>query len=481
MKLSELLAPWALHSSDCEVLGLAQDSRHVQAGDLFLAYPGAVVDGRQFIDDALSRGAVAITYEAGDVDVSAFASIVPCVAITDLYRCRGLIASRFYGNPTQALSVIGVTGTNGKTTIAYQLAQAYERLGQRSVYVGTLGQGAVNALKDTSNTTPDTVLLQRFCYETEGLQVVCMEVSSHALDQDRVLGVNFNQAIFTNLTHDHLDYHQTMTAYAQAKAKLFAMSSLKSALVNGDDATARLMMSVLPPGCRGLTYGLHQGVDVHAHAWEMSMTGSRFTVDSPWGQFELHTRMLGEFNLYNSLAVFSSLMLEGYSAERIVPLMRELPAVPGRMEMVLSTPCVIVDYAHTPDALKNVLATLVRLKKRRLVVVFGCGGDRDKTKRALMGQVAQAYADDIILTSDNPRSEEPKRIIDDILAGMTASAAVSVQVDREQAIHMALAGADDDDLILIAGKGHETYQEIGHQRHAFSDQNVIQAAAQCMD
>lgn len=481
MKLAYLLQPWCDEALfDCDVMGLHNDSRQIKPGDIFLAYPGAVADGRLYCQQAVDAGAVAVAYEPSLLPES-FSYLVAnerhiYIPIPQLAQKLAAIASRFYGNPTQALCVTGVTGTNGKTTIAYQLAQAYNLLGSKSAYIGTIGQGDVRALKPLGNTTPDALQLQSLFahYKQANIKQVCIEVSSHALSQQRTDCINFKQAIYTNLSHEHLDYHHTMQEYAEAKAKLFAMPTLKWIVINHDDAYASLMMAHLPAGCKKLTYGLQEGADVRALNWNMSMTGTTFNVASPWGEHEVHVKTLGVFNLYNSLAVYSSLLADDYSVKDVVSVMSNLAASPGRMELVATEPCVIVDYAHTPDALENVLSTLNQLKQARLWVVFGCGGDRDRAKRPMMGKIASQLADVVVLTSDNPRREDPLLIMQDIATGIAPTEAQVVHIaDRKEAIHYALEFADKQDIILIAGKGHEDYQQIGTKRFVFSDQTVV--------
>lgn len=487
MKLTELLSAWMPVSTvDCNITGLRNDSRQIKSGDLFIAYPGAVVDGRQYIRQAIQAGAAAVVYdpvECPDKDV--LLNEIPCLPMSNLASQLGAIANRFYDYPSRTLEVTGVTGTNGKTTIAYQLAQAHGLLGRKSAYVGTLGQGDVHALQPLMNTTPDALCLQQLFYDynQRGVKRVCMEVSSHALSQGRVAQIDFNQAIYTNLSHEHLDYHQTMALYAEAKAILFSMPTLKWAVINQDDAYGGLMGTQLPEQCQKLTYGMSRRCDIWASNIKISMTGSTFDVATPWGMHHIYIKALGSFNVYNSLAVFSSLLAYGYRAIDVVPVMAKLQASPGRMEVVLQEPCVIVDYAHTPDALENVLTTLVQLKAAasssagvkpgRLWVVFGCGGDRDKTKRSIMGRIASQYADVVILTSDNPRTEEPSSIIADIAMGVSARNNAITLIDRAQAIQYALQNASPQDVVLIAGKGHEAYQQIGHERFEFSDQDVV--------
>ncbi len=477
MKLADLLSPWVMTAiPDCDISSLHNDSRQVKPGSLFIAYPGAAFDGRLFVGQACQSGAVAIVYDPENLPLSCdFPRHIPCMPVPQLGKKLAAMASRFYKEPTRSFCVTGVTGTNGKTTIAYQLAQAYGLLGQRAAYVGTLGQGPVDALMPLMNTTPDALCLQQFFHECQQrrIQHVCMEVSSHALSQKRVEHIDFAAAIYTNLSHEHLDYHHTMQAYAEAKATLFTTPSLKWAIINHDDPYSQLMGEQLASTCQKLTYGLLDGCDVRAAQWQTSMTGSQIEVVSPWGKHDVLVSLLGTFNIYNSLAVFARLLADGVSSSDAIHVMAKLKAAPGRMEVVAQSPCVIVDYAHTPDALENVLTTLSQLKKGRLGVVFGCGGDRDKTKRPMMGRIASQYADFVIVTSDNPRTEEPTMIVDEVAAGLLPTTRAEKIVDRKEAIHHALSMAGDEDILLIAGKGHESYQQIGSERFYFSDQDVV--------
>jgi UDP-N-acetylmuramoyl-L-alanyl-D-glutamate--2,6-diaminopimelate ligase len=458
----------------CKINQICNDSRKITPGDLFIAYPGVISDGRQYITQAIKLGAAAILYDPCDNFVIENCNI-PCIAMENLANQLSNIACRFYANPSAKLSVIGVTGTNGKTTIAYQLAQAYELLGMASEYIGTLGTGNIHALKASNNTTPDALFLQQLLHTelNSGVKYVCMEVSSHALCQHRVDNVNFKQAIYTNLSHEHLDYHHTMTEYAQAKAKLFCFESLELVIINQDDLFANLMQEAAK--CKILTYGLSEGCDIRALNINMHMTGSTFDVITPWGQRAVNVEVLGEFNIYNSLAVLSSLLGSGVSLNDAVGIMARLKASPGRMEIVAKQPCVVVDYAHTPDALKNVLTSLIKLKSNtgKLWVVFGCGGDRDSTKRPLMGKIASELADNIIITSDNPRSESPENIINAIAEGILPGKNYIKIADRKEAITYALTNSSAEDLIVIAGKGHESYQLIGDKCLNFSDQDVV--------
>ncbi|KTD16444.1 UDP-N-acetylmuramoyl-L-alanyl-D-glutamate--2,6-diaminopimelate ligase [Legionella jordanis] len=477
MKLADLLKPWIEQPiPDCEIVGLHNDSREIKPGFLFIAYPGACTDGRLFISRALEAGANAILYDPNNWPQQIqIPSKAIALAMPNLSTRLADIASRFYGQPTKQLNVTGVTGTNGKTTIAYQLAQAHELLGQNAAYIGTIGQGRVKQLQALANTTPDALRLQSLLadYLKDDVKHICMEVSSHALCQGRVEAINFQQAIFTNLSHEHLDYHLTLEAYAKAKSLLFAKPGLKWAIVNQDDAYSSVMVEATNSSCKIIRYGIKADADVRVLDWKMDLKGSSCEVQSPWGKVHLRINALGFFNIYNSLAVFSSLLAYGYPIEQVTATIGKLQAAPGRMEIVSHDPCIIVDYAHTPDALENALATLQKIKKGRIFVVFGCGGDRDKTKRPMMGKIAAEYADLAIMTSDNPRTEDPMSIIEEIDAGMPLDSNRFKIADREEAIAKAIELAEADDILLVAGKGHENYQIIGGEQHHFSDQEII--------
>lgn len=476
MKFAELMQPWIKGAiPECEILGLHNDSRQIKPGFLFFAYPGLATDGRLFIQQAINAGAAALVYDPENwSSVSQIPAHFPAVPVPRLGTQLGAIASRFYGEPTKKLAVTGVTGTNGKTTIAFQLAQAHNLLSEHAAYIGTIGQGEVSALQPLINTTPDALCLQELMhyYEQKAIKHVCMEVSSHALSQGRVDSIEFQQAIFTNLSHEHLDYHLNMQAYAEAKAMLFAKPNLQWAIINKDDSYSSLMRKQ----CKAkqiMSYGVRENAEVKALRWNVNLKGTELELVSPWGHQELVINALGFFNIYNALAVFTSLLAYGYPVEKVVEVMTKLQAAPGRMEIVTREPYTIVDYAHSPDALENVLATLQNVKKSRIIVVFGCGGDRDKTKRPMMGKIASQYADITIITSDNPRTEDPLAIIEAIESGISNKVNLYKIPDREQAIAKAMSLANKDDIILVAGKGHENYQQIGNVRHAFSDQVVI--------
>lgn len=460
---------------DCIVTGIKQDSRQIAPGDLFLAYKGFQHDGRVFIEQAYQEGAVAVIYDPAGFDDIVIPSSLIAIPLPELHRFIGMIASRFYDEPSESLYVTGVTGTNGKTTIAYQLTMADSYLNESSRYIGTLGEGRLESLKPLLNTTPDALIVQRLCrqYVNEGAKSLNMEVSSHALALNRVDELLFSQAIYTNLTHDHLDFHPTMDDYAKAKALLFSRPELTSAIINADDPYTSLMTKAIKPNVEVFTYGIKNEADIKATNVVSTLKGNSVTVSSPWGDVNLSLKTLGEFNIYNSLAVFGSLMARGFYSDDVVSAMAKLTPCLGRMEIIHQEPYVIIDYAHTPDALENVLRTLKPLKQGKLILVFGCGGDRDTVKRAMMGAVAEKYADLLFVTSDNPRSEPPLTIINDIMKGIKNTEKVTIMERRDEAIRYALGFCAPEDILVIAGKGHEQYQQIGAVKYPFSDKAEV--------
>jgi len=474
-RLSELLAGFASTrpSQDPVIHGLALDSRELQAGWLFLAVPGQASDGRDFIPQALANGAAAVAYDASD-DFTPPPMAVPLVAIQNLKHTVGHIADRFHGSPSRTLLVIGVTGTNGKTTCCHLLAQVLDRPEGRCGVIGTVGVGFPDALESATHSTPDALRVHALLAEfaRQGATSVCMEVSSHALDQGRVQGVVFTAAVFTNLTRDHLDYHTNMQAYGDAKARLFAWPGLKAAVINSDDAFGRELIERARTHCAVTSYGLAQG-DVHAVDVHPSLQGLRLRVASAYGEANLNSGLLGRFNAANLLAVLACLLACGRTLAESTERLGLARPPSGRMERFGHgrQPAVVVDYAHSPDALEKVLQALREHAQGHLWCVFGCGGDRDRGKRPEMGRIAEALADGVILTDDNPRSEDGDTIISDIAAGMRKRP--QVLRDRAAAIRAAIQQARPGDIVLIAGKGHEDYQQVGAQRLAFSDRRVV--------
>jgi UDP-N-acetylmuramoyl-L-alanyl-D-glutamate--2,6-diaminopimelate ligase len=457
------------------VTGLAADSRKVRPGDLFLAYPGEHADGRRFIDQAIGAGAAAVFWDSRGFRWNS-AWKLPNLGVPGLRAHLGDIASHFHGHPSRHLWVTGVTGTNGKTSCSHWIAQSLSRLGRKTAVIGTIGSGFPGAIESALNTTPDAVTLQAQLadFRMRGAEACVMEVSSHGIEQGRVGGVEFDVALFTNLSRDHLDYHKTMEDYAAAKAKLFHWPQLKHAIVNLDDRFGQqLATSIDRSRVNVLGYGLGRG-EIAGHRLNLSTRGLKLEITTPWGAAELDSPMIGGFNASNLLGVLGVLITSDVPLRDAVEALSRVEPVPGRLQMVREpgAPLVVVDYAHTPDALDKVLETLrpTLSSEGRLHCVFGCGGDRDPGKRPLMGEVATRLADRVVITSDNPRSENPRAIIDEILAG--AHPNYAIEEDRATAILQAISRAAPQDVVLIAGKGHETYQEICGRRLPFDDAEV---------
>ncbi len=464
--------------------GLQTDSRQVRAGDGFIAWPGGVTDGRAFIAQAIAQGAAACVVEHEGVEKFEWtqnpsANTDAVATLAGLKAHSGAVACAYYNQPSHALDVLAITGTNGKTTTAWWLAHALKNLGQRCAVVGTLGVGEPHALQPTGMTTPDPVLLQSHMrgWVDQGVKTCAIEASSIGLAEHRLNGTHIRVAVFTNFTQDHLDYHGTMDGYWQAKQALFAWPGLQSAVINVDDAKGVELAHSLAQrqGIAMWTFGLHASESAqHLYATHIQYTAEGLSFEVREGQesYALSTQFVGDYNISNLLGVVGALRALGVSLSDAVVACTNLPSVPGRMQVVAQTPLVVVDYAHTPDAIEQAIKALQPVAKMRhasLTCVLGCGGDRDATKRPLMAASAQAHADQVVLTSDNPRSEDPMRILQDMQAGLQNSNRVSVLVDRDQAIAQTIRDARDQDVILLAGKGHEDYQEIMGVKHPFSD------------
>ncbi|WP_137937733.1 UDP-N-acetylmuramoyl-L-alanyl-D-glutamate--2,6-diaminopimelate ligase [Chitinivorax sp. B] len=456
------------------------DSRQVRQGDVFLACMGEYRDGRAFISKAIAAGAAGVLWD--DVDGFAWQAEwdVPHQPVTGLRWRAGEIASHVNGDPSQYMAVIGVTGTNGKTSITTWLSHALTKLGVRTAVIGTVGNGFPDALESTTHTTPDAVTLQSRLktYHQQGAAAIAMEVSSHGLDQGRVNGVAFDVAVFTNLTRDHLDYHGDMASYGESKAKLFKWPGLKRAVINLDDAFGeKLIAQVRERGIPVWAYGLRAG-ELHCRELKVDENGIRMTVVTPVGEVVITSKLLGLFNASNLLATLGALLAQGVAPAEAGLVLSNIDAAPGRMQRLGGgdKPLVVVDYAHTPDALDKALATLREIlpAHRNLYCVFGCGGDRDPGKRPLMGSVVCRQADIPVVTSDNPRTEDPDVIIEHIRAGMSCD--YRVEVDRAMAIRWAVANAKAGDIVLIAGKGHEDYQDVQGVKTPFSDVEQARAA-----
>jgi UDP-N-acetylmuramoyl-L-alanyl-D-glutamate--2,6-diaminopimelate ligase len=459
-----------LEARGVKVTSLCADSRAVKPGDVFVAMRGHRVDGRAFVADAVARGAVAVLNETGkEVEAE-----VPVLAVPDLAALSGEIAHLVYGRPSERLWMAGVTGTNGKTSVSQWIAQAMELFECPCAIIGTLGNGFPGRLSESPNTTPDAITLHRLLagFLGQGAVACAMEVSSIGLDQHRVAGIHFDVATFTNLTRDHLEYHGSMENYAAAKGKLFEQAGLAAAVVNLDDPFGAELDEKLAGRMRIIGYTLgskvSRGETLAARDLSMSGAGITFMLNG----VPCSAPLVGRFNASNLLAVIGSLLAGEEELEDIAAVLPRLTPPPGRMQIVGGDdlPLIVVDYAHTPDALEKALATLRETAAARggkLVCVFGCGGDRDAGKRPLMGAIAESLADRVLVTSDNPRSESPEAIVDDIDRGMKARP--EIEIDRAQAIRRVVREADARDVILLAGKGHEPYQEIMGVRHPFSD------------
>lgn len=457
---------------DLDIHGLSIDSRTLKPGDLFFAYPGVYQDRRQCMREAVERGAAAILVEVADEPDLPEHVGIPFIPVMNLRDKLGFIVSRFYGDPSQQLTVIGVTGTNGKSSIVHLVEQALTLLGKKVAAISTIV---------AAQTTPDAITIQSSLADEvkRGVDYAVIEVSSHALDQGRVNGVQFDYAVFTNLTRDHLDYHGDMQHYALAKYRLFTFPDLKAGVVNEDDPLGADWISNLSaslPVCSYSTRDLHPQANVSASNIEFTLQGIRAVVKTPWGSGQLTSQLIGEFNLSNLLAMIAVLGELAINLDDILGVIPQLNPICGRMEMLggqPGQPLVVIDYAHTPDALAKALSSLTKHCQGKLFCVFGCGGSRDRGKRAQMGKVAENYADRIILTDDNPRTESPEQIIEDILQGIDCPEKIHVERNRELAIKFAVQEACADDMILLAGKGHEQCQDIQGVKHPFDERAIV--------
>jgi UDP-N-acetylmuramoyl-L-alanyl-D-glutamate--2,6-diaminopimelate ligase len=498
--LSNLLAGLNYSSQlpEVDVSGVTIDSRAVIEGDCFIAVKGTVTDGAHYIQQSISAGAVVVLVdEASEVDINRSDISVPVVSIANLTQWVSQIAGRFYSDPSHVLNIAAFTGTNGKTTCSQLYAQLMSSVSiagdtVKSAYIGTTGYAiaepqlkknvsAVFTDKRSGHqlTTPDAVSAQRILAElaNNGSQYIALEASSHSLVQYRLQAVQIDTAVFTNLSRDHLDYHQTIENYAAAKAILFALPSVKTAVINMDDAVGKQIIAGLRTDISRLTYSLeNQAADIYCKDIAYSASGSIATIQTPWGSGKLKSSLLGEFNLSNLLSVIATACVQGAVLQDCLQVVTTLQAVTGRMELISSTiqPQVIVDYAHTPDALEKALCALKPFCEGNLWLIFGCGGNRDIGKRKEMGAVASQYADKVVITNDNPRFEAPEKIAQQILEGISCD--VEIELDRRRAIVTSIIQADKQDIVLIAGKGHENYQIIENSRIAFSDQEEALAA-----
>lgn len=473
MKLSDLLKNIKTISiegdTDIEIKGLSMDSRKIVSGGIFFAVPGENFDGHNFIDDAITYGASVIVCEKVPENTHVGVVYIKVERVQDVI---GLMASEFFDNPSEKLRVVGVTGTNGKTTVATMLYKLFEALGEKSGLLSTIENRVGDTVVPATHTTADPIILQENLAEMvkQNCRYTFMEVSSHSLVQGRVKGVNFTGAIFTNLSQDHLDYHKTMEEYAKAKKIFFDDLSGKAfALYNADDEYGKFMVS----DSRGRIYSYGKGdSDFNFEIKESSPKGLKISI----GESLLESPLVGEFNAYNLASIYAAARLLDKEGFAIKDALKSISGVRGRMEKIENAKDIfaIVDYAHTPDALKNALETINSFKgDAKIVTLFGCGGDRDKTKRPIMGQIAEDLSDIVVVTSDNPRTEDPQSIIDDILVGIKDKENTFVELDRKSAIEKAVSLAKQGDIILVAGKGHEEYQIIENEKKHFSDKEVL--------
>jgi UDP-N-acetylmuramoyl-L-alanyl-D-glutamate--2,6-diaminopimelate ligase len=476
MSLGELLGPAAGAHAGLEVTDIVLDNRQVQPGAAFVALAGGTTHGLEFAADALARGAAIVVYDPAGTSLSAPS---PSVAVPGLRDRLGELGVRFFGRSSRTEDLVGVTGTNGKTTVAFLIAQALGQLGRPCAYIGTLGAGLPDSLAPQALTTPDCLTLHREIARL-GTPVVALEVSSHAIVQERIAGLRVQTAAFTNLSRDHLDAHGSFEAYGEAKARLFRRAGLERAVINIDDAFGAALLPQLPDGVRGIGVSLADRPDAElkAELTSRGLAGLRLALRAPDGAATIESRLIGRFNGENLMLAAGALLALGTELDAACSALSVCRAAPGRMDVQGGGPApwVVVDYAHTPAALERVLDELTRAATGRLVCVFGCGGDRDRGKRALMGAAAAARADGIVLTDDNPRSEDPAQIIADIAAGTAGHPNLRVEHDREQAILSAIAAADRGDVVLIAGKGHEATQRIGERLRPLDDRAIVRRA-----
>ncbi|GEN30340.1 UDP-N-acetylmuramoyl-L-alanyl-D-glutamate--2,6-diaminopimelate ligase [Cerasibacillus quisquiliarum] len=488
MKLIQLLKSLAFYRTTqpiddhIEITDIHVDSRQVTSGSLFVCIRGFTVDGHDFVEEAVQKGATAIIAEK----LIKHNENIPVIYVSDTTRALAMLSVHFYNDPTNELELIGVTGTNGKTTITYLLETIFKANQQRTGVIGTIQMKINDKAIETNNTTPDALNLQKAFRKMrdEDVNVAMMEVSSHALDQGRVFGCRFDTAIFTNLSQDHLDYHKDMNDYLRAKSLLFSqlgndypLNQKRFAIINEDDVASALLKK--STGQYVLTYGYHKQADVMAKNVKLHIDHTSFQLETPIGSIDIQSRLIGLFNVYNMLAAASAAICHNVSLHTIKEALESMTGVDGRFEPVVVGQDfgVIVDYAHTPDSLENVLTTIQEFANKKITVVVGCGGDRDRSKRPLMAQVAVKYADEAVFTSDNPRTEDPNQIIEDMVQGLNEKETnYTVIVDRKKAIEYAIQKAESEDIVIIAGKGHETYQQIGTEKIHFDDREVAREA-----
>ncbi len=480
--LDALLRPFGIQAPALTLTDIQLDSRRVGPGSLFVAIRGHQVDGRRFIEQAVAQGATAVVFEE-DGEFIPPSTPVPCIGMRDLPAHLSALAGYFYDQPAQKLDLVGITGTNGKSTTALLVANWRTLLGGKAGVMGTIGNGLFGNLIEAENTTGSAVQVQAnlAALQEQGADLVAMEVSSHGLVQHRVAALPFAAAVFTNLSRDHLDYHGTMEAYGAAKEQLLQLVDETNAVINRDDEMGSKWLEKYPSAVAFSVNGPienHSGRQLTAQQLDFHQQGFRAQINSSWGNGVLSAPLLGRFNVSNVLAAMGVMLVLGYDFNELLATAPQLQPVTGRMECFGGgdTPLAVVDYAHTPDALEKALQALRVHCTGQLWCLVGCGGDRDRGKRPMMAAMAEQYADRVILTDDNPRTEEPARIMADMVAGLRDPAAVQVEHDRVKAIALAIGQASKQDIILVAGKGHEDYQIIGTDKRHYSDRETVAAA-----
>lgn len=455
---------------------LSLNSKQISKNTVFIAYPGNKHDGREFIQEAIENGAAGIIFESKNFKKNLNLSI-PNISISDLRNKLAAISSQFYEYPSKKISIIGITGTNGKTTSAYWLSQCLNHLKIKTAFIGTLGYGDLKKLKKSQNTTPSAIDLQRSIKEIykKKYKYVAMEVSSHGIKEQRINNIEFKQRLFTNLSRDHLDYHKTMSEYAEVKKKFMLSEKNGNIIVNIDDKVGQSIFnnSVLPDN-KKVSFSIYKKSKIQATNIIQKHNNLNFDLNYYGKSFPVRLKLIGIFNIYNVLGVIGCLSTMGFEVNQIINSLKKIKQVPGRTEFIKKSkdlPSVMIDYAHTADALENILKSIKNNSFKKIILVFGCGGDRDKGKRKEMAKIAEEYADHSLITSDNSRNENPKDIIEDISKHFDQEP-IKI-IDRKEAICEAIKMADKEDLVVIAGKGHEEFQEIGNKKIYFSDKKVV--------